>query len=195
MKGVPRKYSDRGQLDTVSENDSENVFGDGSSELDELGLEDPSDCLGRPAQRRGFRPGLPALRCRREDRSVSGNDRLLCRLAVRCGDFAVKPRSEAAVFWATTADCRCTLLIYTTELASRPLEPRNMALLSWVQSRAPAPRPSACKPRALEPTSTEAKASTCASTTMMRGYSLRRSITKIKTCPNARWYTQTLAST
>ena len=66
VKGSSRKYSDRGQPPSLSENEPENVPGDCPLELDES----------------RSRPGRPAQRC--GDRKVTGNDRNLCRLAVRC---------------------------------------------------------------------------------------------------------------
>ena len=150
VRGSTRKYSDRGQPPSVSENESGNVLGDCPGELGEMGLEDalgaiieehqgqisasdhlPNEAdaeIGRHGQRCGDRKSLETM--------ASCVD-----WQCAAPDPAVESSSEAALLWAGAADRRCTLLTDAKELASRPLGPVrvrvcNMALLLGPACRA-----------------------------------------------------------
>ena len=93
VKGSIRKYSDRGQLPTVSENESEKVLGDCLLELDEMSLEVALSAiigkhLGQSSASNDLPnevdPDLDALHSDAEVAKPLENDRKLCRLAVRC---------------------------------------------------------------------------------------------------------------
>ena len=93
VKGSSRKCSDRGQLPTVSENESRDVLGACPGELDEMGLEDALGAIIEEHQGqisssddlpKEVNPDLDALHSDAEIAKVFGNDCQLSRLAVRC---------------------------------------------------------------------------------------------------------------
>ena len=155
VKGSIRKYSDRGQLPTVSENESEKVLGDCLLELDEMSLEVAlSAIIGKHLGQSSSSDDLPNeadpdLDALHSDAEVAKPlETIASYVDWQCAapDPAVESRSEESLLWANAADRKCTLLIDAKELASRPLGPIRvrectMALLLTYGCRAEHERP------------------------------------------------------